>query len=116
MLHVIIYLNRAGAVIFACLLNTGLIAVAVVAMALLLARLKTWSAATRCSLWWIAIALVIASPFAGGLLTQHQAAPMMAISAKSSVVHLLATRHAPDPGVPSSPRVGLSAVGLCLLC
>jgi hypothetical protein len=68
-------LNRIAGMITASLVDTSLLTLAALAIAVLAARGKGWSAATRYALWWLILGFVIAAPFVWDIFITGDSSP-----------------------------------------
>ncbi|HEX7358992.1 MAG TPA: M56 family metallopeptidase [Bryobacteraceae bacterium] len=116
-------LNRAGAMFVAGLINTAVIVCIGALIAVIAARCKGWSAATRCCLWWMSLAFVLLMPVISCLpIETHTQSVSAAITDFGSIPQVLP----PDSSIPASqlPEVGhvsstaiqLSGAAAFLLC
>jgi beta-lactamase regulating signal transducer with metallopeptidase domain len=116
-------LNHAGAVFVAGLINTAVIVAIGAVVAILVARRKGWSAATRCCLWWISLAFVTLMPVLSclplGLQTQTLGHAMTGAGPISPVLPAVAPigpQQFPSASDLPSAAARLSGAAAFLLC
>jgi len=111
---VIYSLNSSAAIVAASLVNTAVIAVLSVAIAILLARLKGWSAATRYCLWWLMLLLAAGAPVLSALLPEKPAqATETVVFTAPTVQHVLSSVRAVQM---PAPQAHLAVPAIVLLC
>lgn len=117
MREIIENLNQVSAAVFAAFINTAVLSGGAVAVAALAARWKALNAASRYLLWWTALAIVVAAPFASWMLPDRAMAP----AAVASPAHILLPAGTAVPQLPVAipatiPTPHISALAIVLLC
>ncbi len=109
MFHLLVQLAAAA------LINAAIPSLAIVLLACALLCIRSWSAATRYIVWWIALMLILVLPFALPVLpARHsQPAPKVRIEVRSAVVAEPITTGPAAPASASVPVLDLIALLCC---